>query len=97
MNLFKALRKLLIVFMMVIPFSVLSQDAPKQTKKQKKAEDKKEQRLQNAKKAEVKGKKRHIKLQDKKTQKRMKKNKRKGTVYVSRRPGFFRRLFSGFR
>jgi hypothetical protein len=81
--------------MFVIPMAVFCQDDPKPTRKQKKAEEKKEQRVQDAKRAEVKGKKRHMKLQDKQTRKRMKKNKKKGTAYVSRRPGFFQRIFKG--
>jgi ATP-dependent exoDNAse (exonuclease V) alpha subunit len=90
-------RRWLLMLLFIIPVMVFAQDNPKLTKKQKKAEQKKEQRAQNAKKAEVRGKKRHMKLQDKQTRKRMKQNKKKGTAYVSRRPGFFQRLFKPFR
>ena len=96
MNIKKFLRFLCFTFLLCIPLLILAQDE-KPTKKQKKADQKKEQRAQNSKKAEIKGKKRHVKLQDKQTQKRMKKNKKKGTSYVSRRPGFFQRLGRGFR
>ena len=83
----------------MIPLAVAGQDNDdqKMTKKQKKAHEKKEQKVQDAKKAEISGKKKHMKLQDKKTRKRMKQNRRKGNSYVSRRPGFFQRLFKPFR
>ena len=86
----------ILFFVLLIPVLVSAQDDEgKKTKKQRKAEAKKEQRVQDSQKAEIKGKKRHMKLQDKETRKRMKKNKKKGTAYVSRRPGFFQRLFKG--
>jgi len=93
----RVFRKLMLTIFIVIPLFVLSQDDPKPTKKQKKVEQKKEQRKQDAKKSEVKSKKQHVKIQDKATRKRMKQHKRKGTQYVSRRPGFFGRLFHGFK
>ena len=74
-----------------------AQDDPKPNKKQRKAEQKKEQRAHDEKKAEVKGKKRHMQLQDKETRKRMKRNKKKGKAYVSRNQGFFYRIFKPFR
>lgn len=97
MTMLQLFRKFLFTIFMVIPLFVLSQDDPKPNKKQKKAEQKKEQRKVDAKKSEVKSKKQHAKIQDKATRKRMKQNKRKGSQYVSRRPGFFSRLFHGFK
>ena len=96
MNKIRFLRALCFTLLLCIPLLIWAQDE-KPTKKQKKADQKKEQRVQDSKKAEIKGKKRHMKLQDKQTQKRMKKKKKKGTAYVSRRPGFFQRLGKGFR
>lgn len=94
MSMFKLLKKFLLILLVMVPMiGVAQDDDPKPTKKQKKAEIKKEQKVQDSRKAEIKGQKRHMKLQDKQTQKRMKKNKRKGNAYVSRRPGFFQRLF----
>ncbi len=95
MHVFNKYRKLFFLLLLFIPLMALGQDEVKPTKKQKKAEAKKEQRVQDSKKAEIKGKKRHMKLQDKQTRKRMKQHKRKGKAYVSRRPGFFQRLFRG--
>ena len=91
------LRRLLFLFLVLMPLLTHAQDS-NASKSQKKAEKKKEQRVQDAKKAELKGKKRHLKIQDKKVRKRMKKNKKKGGSFVSRRPGgFFRGLFKSFR
>ncbi len=90
-------RNLFLILLLSVPVLLMAQDDQKLTRKQKKAHQKKEQRVQDSKKAEIKGKKRHMKLQDKKTRKRMKKNKRKGDAFVSRRPGFFQRLFKPFR
>ena len=44
-----------------------------------------EKNIQNQKKAALSGKKNHRKIQDKKTRKRMKKNKKKGNKYVGTR------------
>ena len=95
MNRLKSYLKILLL-VLLIPFGVLAQDDDgKKTKKQRKAEQKKEQRKEDARKSEVRGKKRHMKLQDKETRKRMKKHKKHGSAYVSRRPGFFQRLMRG--
>jgi wobble nucleotide-excising tRNase len=95
---FKTLRRILFLILIIFPLALFAQDDDqKMTKKQKKAHQKKEQRVQDAKKAEITGKKKHMKLQDKDTRKRMKKNKRKGNSYVSRRPGFFQRIMKPFR
>ncbi len=91
------LKKIFFVLALTLPLALVAQDDPKPTKKQKKAELKKEQRAQDFKKAEIKGQKRHMKLQEKQTRKRMKKNKKKGTAYVSRRSGFFQRISKAFR
>jgi len=96
MRLINKFLRFLIICLLIIPLSVYSQDDKKPSKKQKKAEQKKEQRAQDAKKSEIKGMKRHVKLQDKQTRKRMKAHKKKGTSYVSRRPGFFQRLTKSF-
>lgn len=96
MMFYKIVKRILLVIICLIPLFLHGQDG-KVSKKQKKAEQKKEQRIQDSHKAEVKGKKRHIKLQDKDTRKRMKKHKKKGNAYVSRRPGFFQRLFKPFK
>lgn len=97
MKLTTILKKIFLVLALVIPFALMAQDDSKPSKKQKKAELKKEQRVQDTKKAEIKGQKRHMKLQEKQTRKRMKKNKKKGSAYVSRRPGFFQRLTKSLR
>lgn len=99
MYVYRTIRYCLLIFLLVIPFTLAAQDDgdAKPTRKQKKAEQKKEQRAKDVKKAEIKGKKRHMKLQDKQTQKRMKKNKKKGTRYVSRRSGFWDRIMKPFR
>lgn len=97
MKLSAYLKKIALIIVMLVPLFVFAQDDPKPTKKQKKAEQKKEQRKQDAKKSELRSKKQHLNIQDKKTRKRMKKNRKKGSVYVSRRPGFFSRLFHGFK
>ena len=67
------------------------------TKKQKKAQEKKEQQKQDARKAEIEGRKRHMNLQDKETRKRMKKNRKKGSKYVSSKPRFIDRLLAPFK
>lgn len=97
MKILNGIRYLSLLFMLFFSIASFSQETQKTSKKQKKAEQKKEQRVQDARKAEIKGQQRHRKLQDKDTRKRMKKNKRKGTAYVSRRPGFFQRLTKGLR
>jgi len=66
----------------------------KATKAQRKADKKQEQRIERDRKADLKGKKRHYKLQDKKTRKKMKRHRRRvNQNYPSDKPGFFRRLF----
>ncbi len=76
-----------------LALSGFAQEA-KATKAQKKAEKKKEQKIAKSRKADLKGKSRHYKLQDKKTRKRMKKHrKRVNQHYPGDRPGFFKRLF----
>lgn len=92
------IRNFILVLMVLMPLTLFAQEADTDaSKSRRRAEKKKEQRVQNAKKAEIKGKKRHVELQDKQTQKRMKRHKKKGVAYVSRRPGFFQRLFKPFR
>lgn len=94
----RLIRNFFLVMMLLLPLALVGQDTDADaSKSRRKAEKKKEQRVQNAKKAEIKGKKRHVELQDKQTRKRMKKHKKKGVMYVSRRPGFFQRLFKPFR
>jgi Ni/Co efflux regulator RcnB len=91
------LRRIMLVLFVLIPLAASAQDS-NASKGQKRAEKKKEQRVEDAKKAELKGQKRHMKIQDKQVRKRMKKNKKKGGSFVSRRPGgFFKGLFKGFR
>lgn len=91
------LRRIMLVLFVLIPLAASAQDS-NASKGQKKAEKKKEQRVEDAKKAELKGQKRHMKIQDKQVRKRMKKNKKKGGSFVSRRPGgFFKGLFKSFR
>jgi len=66
----------------------------KATKAQKKVEKKKEQRVERDRKSDLKGKKRHYMLQDKKTRKKMKRHRRRvNKNYPSDKPGFFRRIF----
>ncbi len=97
MNSIDKLRKFWLVILLLFPLAVFAQDDPKPTKKEKKADQKKEQRVQDSKRAEIKGQKKHMKLQEKQTRKRMKQHKKQGKAYVSRRPGFFQRLSKSFR
>src|SRR5215204_2507778 len=60
----KIFRKIILTVMLLVPLFVAAQDDKKPTKKEKKALEKKEQRAQDSKKAEIAGKKRHMKLQD---------------------------------
>ena len=87
-------RFLLMVTLVAVPVFVFSQDGGgKVSKKVKKAEQKKEARVQRTKKAEMKGRKRHEMIQDKSTRKRMKRH-RKGPIHVDaydRRPFFIKR------
>lgn len=91
------LSRMLFVMLMLFSFSALAQEEQKMTKKQKKAHEKKEQQKQDARKAEIEGRKHHLKLQDKQTRKRMKKNRKKGSGYVSSKPRFIDRLLAPFR
>lgn len=94
MKLIRFLKRIALIALLFLPLLAAAQDDPKPTKKQRKADQKKEQRAKDAKKSEFRSKKQHLKLQDKATRKRMKKHKRKGTHYVSTKPNFFRRLFN---
>ncbi len=90
------MKKLLLVFILLLTqlFS-FAQDGGSPTKKQKKAEAKKEQLAKNAKNSKLKGIKRHEEIQDKATRKRMRKHK-KGPIHVDaydRRPFFIKRWF----
>lgn len=84
-------------FFLVLLVSAASFLAPAQspTKAQKKAEQKKEAQKKRAAKAEAEGKKRHLKLQSKDVQKRMKRNKKRFAHVDSfdRRPNFWQRIF----
>jgi len=87
------LKRLLLVSLLAIPFSLFAQDDVKETKLQRKANQKKEQRINEARKSEVKSRKKHLRIQDKETRKRMKKNSKTGKRYISERRNFFRRIF----
>jgi Ni/Co efflux regulator RcnB len=85
------------VFLLLSVAVAFAQEEQPMTKKQKKAHEKKEQQKQDARKAEIEGRKRHMKLQDKETRKRMKKNRKKGSNYVSRKPRWIDRLLAPFK
>ena len=89
---FPALFTIILIIFSATASLAQSTDEPKMTKKQKKAHEKKEQQKQDAKKAEIEGRKQHMMLQDKQTRKRMKRHRRQGSGYVSRNPGFWGRL-----
>jgi len=89
--------RLLFLVLMLFSLGSFAQEEQKMTKKQRKAHEKKEQQKQDARKAEIEGRKHHLKLQDKKTRKRMKKNRKKGSGYVSSKPRFIDRLLAPFR
>jgi ribosomal protein L12E/L44/L45/RPP1/RPP2 len=95
----KSRKKLFVLFFMLLATVSIAhaQEDQKMTKQQKKAHEKKEQQKQDERKAEIEGRKRHLKLQDKQTQKRMKKNRKKGTAYVGRKPRFIDKLLAPFR
>lgn len=88
-------RRVLMLLLVLVPVLVNAQDDGKKTKKQKKAEAKKEEQKAQSQKSEVKARKAHLKMQDKKTRKRMKKNRKRGSGYVSHgdNQGFFRKIF----
>ena len=87
--------KLFLIFLLAVPLIAFAQDNSSQTKAQKKAEKAKEKKLSEERKADLKGKQFHYKIQDKATRKRMKKNRRKvDHNYAGEKPpGFFKRLF----
>jgi hypothetical protein len=70
-NFYSVFKMTLLITATLLPALLSAQDDQKLTRKQKKAHQKKEQQVQDTKKAEIKGKKRHMKLQDKKTRKRI--------------------------
>jgi hypothetical protein len=70
------IKRILIVFLWMMPMLIFAQDNSKPTKAQKKADKKKEQQLKQKRKDEIAGKKFHYKIQDKKTRKRMKKHRK---------------------
>lgn len=88
-------RLLLFLSILIVPVLVFSQTDGSASKKQKKAEQKKEERVKRGKKAELKGRKRHESIQDKSVRKRMKRHRR-GPIHVDaydRRPFFLKRWF----
>lgn len=92
-KLLKYFKRLLMV-LLILPILTFAQENSSATKAQKKADKKKQERIEKSRKADLKGKKRHYKIQEKETRKRMKKHRRKvDHTYPSRRPGFFKRLF----
>lgn len=90
------MKRLLLIFALVfIHLFSIGQDGGKVSRKVKKAEEKKEQQQRNQQKAEMKGRKRHMAIQDKATRKRMKKHRR-GPIHVDaydRKPFFLKRWF----
>jgi hypothetical protein len=96
-NFRKVFPRLLFSLMLLFSLQALGQEEQKMTKKQKKAHEKKEEQKQDARKAEIEGRKHHLKLQDKATRKRMKKNRKKGSGYVSSKPRFIDRILAPFR
>jgi Ni/Co efflux regulator RcnB len=88
------MKRLLLVFILLFAqLFAFAQDGGSQTKKQKKAEAKKEELAKNARNSKLKGIKRHESIQDKATRKRMRKH-RKGPIHVDaydRRPFFIKR------
>jgi|GEM_PF-998040 len=89
------LRRLILTGMVLIPLLAAAQDN-KPNKAQKKSDKKKEQHVENKKKGELKGRKRHMSLQTKEVRKRMKKHSRYiNNKHKNRKSGFFKRLFHG--
>ena len=86
----------LIYYLAIIVFAFTASELPAQTTKaQKKAEQKKEQQKARSEKAERAGKKKHLKIQTKEVQKRMKRNKKRYHHVESfdNKPNFWRRIF----
>ena len=87
------MKRLLILFAVCFSCLAFGQDDGSAKSKIKKAEKKQEQQVRSKKKAELKGRKRHESIQDKKVRKRMKRHKR-GPIHVDayeRRPFFLKR------
>lgn len=95
--LMRFLSRTLFAILMLLSIPAVAQEEQKMTKKQKKAHEKKEQQNQDARKAVIEGRKQHLKLQDKKTRKRMKKNRKRGSSYISSKPRFIDRILAPFR
>lgn len=93
----KRVLPLMAVFLWLSCTVALAQEEQPMTKKQKKAHEKKEQQKQDARKAEIEGRKRHMKLQDKETRKRMKKNRKKGSKYVASKSRWIDRVLAPFK
>lgn len=79
--------------------TLVAQTADAQSRRARKKIEAAEKKKQKQKEAELKAvkkfQKRNMEIQDKETRKRMKKHRRsKGTPYVTKRPGLFKRLFS---
>jgi hypothetical protein len=98
MNFFTMVRSIikyiLFISMFFTPLAAAHAQDNKPNKVQKKADKKKEQRVENEKKSEIKGRKRHMALQTKDVRRRM----RRHSHYVNseqlhRKRGFFYRLF----
>lgn len=86
----------LLLFVLLIPFSVaMSQSEGSTTKQQKKAEKAKQAQIKKQRKAEELGKKRHAKIQSKEVKKRWKKNKRryKHVDSFDKKSSLWRRIF----
>ncbi|MFI5219743.1 MAG: hypothetical protein ACHQNT_09665, partial [Bacteroidia bacterium] len=80
--------------LLIFPLVLAGQENTSQTKAQKKAEKKETQRMEKSRKADIKGKKRHYKIQDRKTRKRMKKHRKQvDRSFVYNKPDFFKMLF----
>lgn len=86
-----AVKILLCLSFLYLPDTSLSQNASKQ---QKKAEVKKEKRVQLQKKGEMNARKKHMKIQTKETRKRMKRHKRYAKANnANKKRGIFKRIF----
>lgn len=89
------MKKIINLFLIAV-FAFTVAELPAQTTKaQKKAEQKKEEQKARSAKAEKQGKKKHLKLQTKDVQKRMKRNKKRYHHVESfdNKPNLWRRIF----
>lgn len=93
------LKKILLLFVTVIAFNLLSNNSYAQEgesikKQEKRLEKKKEEREKGNEKAKQEGLDRHESIQDKETRKRMKKNKKKANRYNGgKKEPFYKRWF----